>query len=263
MRPEGPRAADRRRPVSLRPDDRPLAGTVERVRALDLRTIAEMYELFAVGYDDIDLSIFRRDLSGKTHVVLLRDRHGRLRGFTTLTIWPFIHRNRPVRILFSGDTMVDPSAWGDRSFLLTWLEMVGAAHASDPARPLYWLLLSMSHRTYRTLPLFFSRYYPAEHDEPDLAELAAAVGARFFPDRFDATRCMVVGGPMTGRLRPRLAAVPDKDRRRPEVDFFLSRNPTYAEGDEIVCLAPLDPANVRSGLRRYVERGVARKAVFD
>jgi hypothetical protein len=180
-----------------------------------------------------------------------------LRGFSTLVVWDIDHSSGPIRLLFSGDTIIDPASWGDRAFLIKWLETVGAVYAEQPAVPLYWLLISMSPRTYRALPLFFRRFYPSATGDQSFAALAADVGRQFFPDRFDPTRGLVLAAPLSGRLSSPLAAVPPKDARRRDVQFFLSRNPGYAEGDELICLAPIQPGNIRSGIRRYFERGLA------
>lgn len=264
------------RPVSLPPTDakpsdritdrlpgQPLAADILRLESIEPQTIEEMYRLFAIGYEDIDETVFRKDLSNKTHVMVLRDSQGELRGFTTAVVWEFLDATRPIRLLFSGDTMVHPSLWGDRTFLTAWLEMAGAAYAHASESPLYWLLLSMSPRTYRTLPLFFRHYYPEASNDEDLERIADSVGTNLFAGRYDASRRLVLSGHLTGRLQADLAQVPQKDRRRADVSFFLARNPSYKNGDEMICLARLNPENIRPSLRRYFLRGTERKELFD
>jgi hypothetical protein len=235
----------------------PLVASVCPVAGIDAPTIDAMYRLFSGNYDDVERQLFERDLLAKSHVVFVHDPSGTMRGFSTLVIWEMERSSGPVRLLFSGDTVIEPSFWGDRSFLIKWLETTGALYAEQPSVPLYWLLISMSPRTYRALPLFFRRYYPSPAGHHSIALLAAEVGQAFFPERFDASRGLIVAAHLTGRLAPPLAVVPAKDRRRPEVQFFLSRNPAYADGDELICLARIQPTNIRAGMRRYFERGSA------
>jgi hypothetical protein len=60
-----------------------------------------------------------------------------------------------------------------------------------------------------------------------------------------------------GQLKPDLAEVPSRLSSRPEVAFFLQRNPGYRNGDELVCLARLAPENLRSMVRSSFLAGVA------
>ncbi len=236
-----------------------LVASVYPVAAIDASTVDAMYGLFSENYEDVNRPLFDRDLLAKSHVILVHDRSGRLRGFSTLVVWTVEQPSEPIRILFSGDTVIEPASWGDRSFLVKWLETIGALHAVQPPVPFYWMLISMSPRTYRALPLFFRRYYPSADGDQSLAGLAGDVGRTFFPDRFDAARGLILAAPSSGRLTAPLAVVPPKDAHRREVGFFISRNPRFAAGDELVCLARIDPDNIRPGLRRYFERGRARR----
>jgi hypothetical protein len=113
------------------------------------------------------------------------------------------------------------------------------------------------------LPIFFVRYHPCAETDHALGQLADEVGRAFFAERFDPSRRLILAGPLTGRLTPELADVPDKDRWRPEVQFFLAQNPTYARGDEIVCLARIHPENIRPGVRRFFERGAGDSLILD
>lgn len=235
-----------------------LVARVAPVSDIDPATIDAMYRLFSESYEDVDRQLFERDLMAKAHVIFVHDRAGYLRGFSTLVVWKIERSAGPIRMLFSGDTVIEPSFWGDRSFLIKWLETIGALYGEQPLVPFYWLLISKSPRTYRALPLFFRRFYPSTEDEEPLADLANDIGRIAFADRFDEARGVILAAPLTGRLSPPLAFVPPKDTRRRDVQFFVSRNPGFAAGDELVCLARIQPANIRTGIRRYFERGKAR-----
>jgi hypothetical protein len=60
-----------------------------------------------------------------------------------------------------------------------------------------------------------------------------------------------------GNLVPELAEIPPGRRRDPRVAFFLARNPGYRQGTELVCLAPLEPGNLK-GLAGRAFRDGAR-----
>ena len=53
-----------------------------------------------------------------------------------------------------------------------------------------------------------------------------------------------------GHLKPEIADVPAARADDPHVQFFMDRNPTYREGSELVCLAPISLENTKSIGRR-------------
>jgi len=75
-----------------------------------------------------------------------------------------------------------------------------------------------------------------------------------FGDCYDAASGVVCFPNSRGQLRGDWAGVPEAALRKPEVRFFLERNPGYAQGNELVCLAELSVENLRSvGRRRFEE----------
>ena len=222
-------------------------------------TIRSMLKLFKSTYENVDDAVFRRDLSAKSHVILVRNQALRLRGFSTLTIWPHAFEGREINLLFSGDTVVDQSAWGHQALPVAFLSAAGNLRSVDRSRSYYWLLTSKGHRTYRFLNLFFYRFWPQYSSSLEYEEaLARDVGARFFPDRFDSSTSLLRGTEL-GRLRAEIAEIPNKDCHRPDVQFFIERNPGYAYGDELLCLAELCPKNMRPFARRVFQLNYDRK----
>ena len=55
---------------------------------------------------------FLRDLSEKNWVVLLEDDSGALRGFSTFLIYATAVDRRPITVVYSGDTIVEPVRMG-------------------------------------------------------------------------------------------------------------------------------------------------------
>src|SRR3546814_20604210 len=70
-----------------------------------------------------------------------------------------------------------------------------------------------------------------------------------------------------GHLKADWAEIPEKDRRRPDVLFFLQRNPGYDQGDELVCLPELSLENQNPLAARIFaagyERGLAATVAAD
>jgi hypothetical protein len=129
----------------------------------------------------------------------------------------------------------------------SWLRLAGAIKAERPDEPLYWFLISKGHRTYRYLSAFSRTFHPApQHETPRrVRDLMAFLARDRFGDAYDPDAGVLRFPQSRGRLSGAYAKVPEAHRRLPEVAFFLSRNPGYAHGDELVCLCELEVDNLQ------------------
>lgn len=220
--------------------------------AIDGDTVATMYRLYAASYADTSLEHFLSDFADKTHVLLLSEGGGDLCGFSTLQVYTSEAPGQPVRVIYSGDTIIEPRHWGNSALAFEWLRFAGRTSREDAGLPLYWLLLVKGHRTYRYLSTFALHYVPhhARAASADETALMNTLAAEKFADCFDAESGIVRFGPQSGRLSAGLAAIPDKHRRLAAVSYFLELNPGYANGDELVCLCRLADDNLKPFTRR-------------
>lgn len=228
-----------------------LTSILRERSALQDADVAAMARLFDRYYEGATPGQFKKDLAGKTHVIELRD-GDTLCGFSTLCVDDLdgvAGQPAPIRVIFSGDTIIDHTHWGEQALARAFCRFAGATRAADPARPLYWLLISKGHRTYRYLHLFARRYHPS-HDgaaeSPSLSAIAADVARRRFGQAYDAATGLVRFGASATRLRPRWQDERAASRVSPAIAYFLRRNPQHALGDELVCLCEMDVANLRS-----------------
>jgi hypothetical protein len=220
-------------------------SSVSRMPLSDCRAI---YDLFNRHYEHVSWPQFERDLAEKDAVIVLRDGRGVPCGFSTQKVMHINVDGRAVRAIFSGDTIIDPSHWGDQELGRAWCRYVGQVRAAEPGTPLYWFLISKGYRTYLYLPVFFEKYYPACAWPTPPAEqriLNALAGAKF-PNYYDSETGLIVFPESRGNLKPELAAVPPRRLHNAHVRFFLARNPKYAQGTELACLAKISPENMRS-----------------
>src|SRR5262249_26242236 len=151
---------------------------------------------------------------------------------------------RPVKALFSGDTIVDRDHWGDNALAHVWGCLALSLIDDHAGAELYWFLISKGYRTYRFLPLFFHEFYP-RHDAPTPAEVKAVLdglGRHKYPATYDAAAGVVRADRFKDRLRPGLAELTPQRLRDPHVRFFAERNPGHVHGEELCCLAPLTRA---------------------
>lgn len=216
-----------------------------------------MFGLFRGFFVDASAAIFEADLAEKDWVVLVESSSSIIRGFTTFSISATRFQKGPIRVLYSGDTVVHPDARGSGALIRTWLAAVDGLARKHPSVPLYWLLIVSGYRTYRYLPVFWKEYYP-RFDKPLLSESRAlrdALAQKRFGSRFD---------PQTGIarllvpqvLRAGLADVPPGRQRDPHVAYFCRQNPGYQAGDELVCLTELNSSNLTPAGWRMLQAGL-------
>ena len=225
---------------------------VVEVAALAAATRTDMYGLYARHYDATDHLRFQSDLDDKHFVVLLHDEAGALQGFSTIAEYERELDGRRIGVLFSGDTVIDAQHWGQQALAFAWLRFAGSRKALAPQRPLYWFLISKGHRTYRFLTAFAHAFWPA-YDRPTPAAaqtLMNTLARERFGSAYDATSGLIRFARSQGHLQAPFASISEAHRRKREVEFFLNRNPGYADGDELVCLCELAAKNLRPIARR-------------
>jgi hypothetical protein len=213
---------------------------------------AGMFELLAKHFDGVTAEQFARDLAEKNLMILL-ERGETLVGFSTLLAYTTAFECVPVNVIYSGDTIVTPDAWGTTALPRAWVTGVEALRATLPPVKCYWLLLTSGFRTYRFLPVFWREFFPRFNSATPaqlqrlLDQLARdRFGSQFNPD------AGVVCFRSPQRLRDRLKEIPAGREADPHISFFLSRNPGHERGDELVCLTELSPENLTAAGRRMM-----------
>ena len=210
----------------------------------------EMFRLLAQHFDGVTLEQFGRDLAEK-NLALLLYRGERLGGFSTLLAYTTDVEGAAVNVIYSGDTIVAPEAWGTTALPRAWVTGVEALRMTLPPGRCFWLLLTSGFRTYRFLPVFWREFHPRfDHvTPPERERLLKQIARERFGSEFDSLRG-IVRFRRPQRLRAGLNQVAGGRTDDPHVVFFLSRNPGHADGDELVCLAELCPENLTAAGRR-------------
>jgi hypothetical protein len=233
---------------------RGLGGRVVARDELGPDTVRAMFSLLSSHFDGVDRQTFDVDLAGKDAVILLEDDARTLRGFSTLRVFRSLASGRHVRVVYSGDTIVERKWWGSPALARTWVRAVRSLAPGDGG-DLYWMLLTSGFRTYRFLPVFFQQFHPCLDEATPAAarSLTDAVASRLFGARYDAERGIVrFERPQV--LAGELIDVPAGRAADPHVRFFLERNPGYLRGDELVCLTRVHDDNLTPAGRRMVMR---------
>ncbi len=236
-----------------------LQATIRRRCELSTADVAQMYALYCAYYAATDERLFAQDMAHKSHVIELRGEAG-LQGFSTLQLLRLELDGMPQLVVFSGDTIIDQAGWGEQALSLAFCEFAGRIKATFPAEPLYWFLISKGYRTYRYLSLFARDYYPRWGSPTPLAmqRRLDTIARHQFANAYDAASGLIRFESPHGHLKPQWAGVREGLRQRPEIEFFLQRNPRYDQGDELACLTELEPDNLRSLARRAFVAGLTR-----
>jgi hypothetical protein len=201
---------------------------------------AMMFLLMRKYYADITSAQFERDLSEKDAVIILRDPAGVIQGFSTLLNRMVKTSRGSVRTVFSGDTVVEKEYWGSKDLGVAFLKYLFLQKVKQPFQPLYWMLMSKGYKTYLLMANNFREHYP-RYEERTPAHIQDIMNA-FYGEKFGASYDARTGiiTPHDCRLREGVAAVTDELRRKvPRIEFFASKNPRWADGYELACIAEM------------------------
>ena len=227
-----------------------------RVRDLDRGRRDAMFELFARSFEGARRERFETDLEEKNRALLLEGAGGRLRGFSTLLFYRVADRGEALNVVYSGDTIVAPEAWGSSVLASAWIAAVRRLDRDHPAARLVWLLIASGYRTYRFLPVFWREFFP-RHDRPtppETRELVERLARERFGDAYDPAAGVVrFAEPQV--LAGELRGIPRERLKNPDVAFFARSNPGHARGEELVCFTELAEHNLTPAGRRMVRRG--------
>ena len=231
-----------------------LRGEIRPVASLSSADQERMFTLMTVHYDNVRRDKFFADLEEKQSVLLLYDESSDIKGFTTFVVLKTVFQGHTISVLYSGDTIIAQHCWGQLELFRQYGGLFNVLLLKHQG-PLYWLLLTKGVKTYGLLPLFFRVFYPNFATATPVFEqnLLDHLAIKKFGTSYLQKRGIVRLVPGADRLRSSLAQVPVHKRRKPDVRFFLDRNPGYVHGDELVCLAPITTSNFTKIAQRFVK----------
>lgn len=233
-----------------------LMGKVIETTQLSAADRRRMLWLMQEHYENVSEQAFESDLNEKQWVILLLNSDSNeLCGFSTQTLMDAQVDGRPVRALFSGDTIIHRSHWGGQALSHTWLRFAGDLIDRLPDQELWWFLISSGYKTYRYLPLLCREFFPC-YDKPTpraVQSIIDVLARQKYPEDYDPMAGVIRAGASHYYLRSGLAEITDKHRRDPHVEFFANRNPGHERGDELCCLARLTRDNFTPATERVFQ----------
>lgn len=219
----------------------------------------EMFQLHDRYFAHLDKDRFMQDLSEKRWVIVIKDNQGALAGFSTVQVLETDVSGRCTLFIFSGDTIVDQSHRQNSALAGSFGHVMLRLLREHPQTPIYWYLICKGFRTYRFLPTFFNEFYPRhDHETPQaITKLVQNVSQLKFGDAYDLKSGVIRFREQRDCLRPQYSDIPESRLCDPHVAFFLQKNPQFARGDELACLA----AVTRDNLNRFAWRVIGQTRV--
>ncbi|MFW6358689.1 MAG: hypothetical protein ACOC0N_05680 [Chroococcales cyanobacterium] len=205
-----------------------------------------MFTLLNTHFKGVKSDVFNADLNSKNWVILLKYQNtNTLKGFSTILIYETVFQDELITVIYSGDTIVDPSAWSTTSLSHAWIHSVKYLRQDYPHGKLYWLLISSGYRTYRFLPVFWKEFYPVYNQQPSSKTTALIQFLSFhqFGKNYNP-ETGIVRFPYPQQLREGLDEIPPQRLNNPHIRFFVEKNPGHSQGDELVCLTEVNEANL-------------------
>ena len=226
------------------------------IKVLTRDTIARMTNLYLENYEGTSEALFRHDLAEKDDAIVLYA-GAELVGFTTLQVYSAQHFGSPIRIVYSGDTIVHQKDWGQQELAFAWISRIGEIKAQAPEIPLYWFLLVKGHRTFKYLSAFGKSFFPHwKIDRSDLKPLADQLAFASFGHDYNPDSGVVEFSESRGHLTPSIAEPTKEEFAKESTRYFLGKNPGYRKGHELVCLCELETTNMKPFTARIFNRAL-------
>lgn len=230
------------------------------VGSIDVHAIRQMYQVFSQYYENTTWEVFLHDLSKKTGAIILRNAAGRVVGFSTLMTCEVEVGGRPVRGVFSGDTIIERAYWGSRALQLEFFKFLIAEKGRHPLRPIYWFLISKGYKTYLLLTNNFYTFYP-RHDARDswLGDIVDAYCEKMFPAYYNRERRILDFGHDYAPLKGDVAEITERMRQEsPAIRYFEELNPEWRRGTELPCVGEITWKDLLKFTVRYATKPVSK-----
>lgn len=233
-----------------------VTSTTKPVQGLSSGEREQMFRLMDANYLGVDRRTFAADLGEKESVFLLLDRDsGAIVGFSTVMVLDLTISSGPVKVVFSGDTIVAREYRRTTGLGVELGRYFRALLQRFPGTPIYWILTSKGCRTYRLLPFLFLTFSPCfDRPTPPLhREVRDAFGAKKYPQEYDPGAGLIRYRGEAQRLRPGVADATEGRLSDPHTRFFFQVNPKHMRGDDLVCVAEVAEHILSKGFRRLLE----------
>ena len=133
-----------------------LKSSVLKISELSTENKQDLFQLMLEVYDGINWNKFLSDMNQKNYILILYNKDNAIAGFTTIQVFDFENK----LIIYSGDTVIEEVSRGDIELMRAWWRFSYTIQEKNPAKQVFWLLISKGWRTYTSFPLYLKEIYP-------------------------------------------------------------------------------------------------------
>jgi hypothetical protein len=202
-----------------------------------------MWALFSRYYEGTSEKIFRSDLEKKWLVIMLYEKGtATLKGFSTQALSELTVDGEKMRILYSGDTVIDEAFWGSGTLQIAFSLLMLKLKLKRPWGKLNWFLITKGYKTYLLLSNNFKDFWPRfDQKTPEHVDHILSTYAQlYFGKSYHRAKGLLIFSGEHEHLKKGVAPIREKDLKNPHIRYFLERNPGWEKGDELVCLGEFD-----------------------
>lgn len=227
-----------------------IVSSLEPVWSCPPETKQECFELLSRHFACVTWSQFNADFHEKQYVAILR-KDGFLVGFSTMVTIPITTtKGESLYIAFSGDTAIEFEARNSLGFGITLSSFFRENISTYGDSKVWYVLISKGWRTYKAMEFMFHSFSPCPSKNISTLEreIAVTFGKNRYPSRLKEENLILQGLHGDQKLKD---GSPDLEVPTTELGlFFKQKNPNFAQGDELICLARLSYDNFTERFKR-------------
>ncbi|OUR93682.1 hypothetical protein A9Q84_19660 [Halobacteriovorax marinus] len=228
------------------PSKRKLKANTELVTSLTRETITELYNLYSLYYENVQLDQFTSDLLKKMKIIIMRNPKKEICGFSTITFFSLDDHPEKPYCIYSGDTIIHQDYWGTSALTIEFLKNIMLAKLQNPFKPVWWFLISKGYKTYLLLANNFHEYYPRVNvnTPSDKLNIIESLSEKIYPNCFSReTGIISFDDDNHERLKQFVAPITDQiTAKNKKIKFFQDSNPNWEKGDELACIGKVSLA---------------------
>lgn len=214
----------------------------EKVSSISQSRKVFLYGIFSKYYQNVSLEKFIKDFNEKKHLIIFHRKSDKsIMGFATVTFFDLEIDSRNVRVVYSGDVVLEKEYWGLKVFQQAYMLYFIYIRAKS-LKPVYWYLMSQSYKTYLMMANRFPDFFPNyKKDYPSFEKkIVDQISFQRFGESYHQESTTVDLKKENYTLVNNIGYINPSLLSNPHIAFFQKKNPNHEKGIELVCLAKIN-----------------------
>lgn len=215
---------------------------IKNQKKISAQEMEEMYEIYKSSYH-IPYAEFLRKKESIDAYAFYYAPSGELVGFTGIRDQKVRAEKTKYRCFYIGQTMILPEFRGKSLIQRTVVKLFFSHYLRTPFRKVIVWNDSLTYRPFLVIAKGVKHFHPSPHEHnPSLEKVRNILGKKYYGDSYDGN---------TGIVRKQNAVLTSSELNisarkldDPYVQFFISQNPKYYEGNGLITLCPASFKNM-------------------